>query len=265
MTTTPCPNCGTPVELFGTGSASGICPRCGTIVRRAGSVWRTTSYALKTQFGILLLLILIVAAAVGSVRFRMAADSWLCVVWTLLLTYFVCLCTCISAPDRTARRSAIACVMTLVFGTVGWVIVTVVLYVNMRRPAGLADFSMAGTAINSAGFAIYLSAFVFLMRFHAAIAAAFGNRWLERECYVYLFFPVAATGANWWIEEFRFGPPPFFLPRDMVEFSRTVMNFGVVVWYAVILYRTFRTIDRGPVAWPDPANRGLLGDEPPGD
>ena len=155
---------------------------------------------------------------------------------------------CGSAPDPTARRSALACELTFVFGTVGLFGGTFV--VLIWRAAGLAEF-MIEWAIGLGAFAVYFSALVFLMRFHAAVAGAFGNRWLERECYVYLFAPLVAMAVNFvflWVERFRFARPPFFrVPDDPgASSARTVFNFAVVLWYAMIVLRTFRTIDRGP-------------------
>ena len=57
---------------------------------------------------------------------------------------------------------------------------------------------------------------------------------------------------------------PFFFGRrrplnidpNLVEFVQISFNFAVAGWYALILWQTFRTIDRGPVLDrrdPDPA------------
>jgi hypothetical protein len=256
MTTTPCPNCGTPVELVDSASASATCPGCRAVVRRSSIArdaanWGTTSVVLKTQFGILL--IWLGGTAVVLARFQIPereGPAAFCVAGFLLVVYFLCLCMCGSAPDPTARRSALACVMTIVFGTIG-LVAFAVFESGPGQPALPRELIEA--TLGFGVFAVYFSAFVFLMRFHATIARVFGNRRLRRQCYAYLFAPLVAMAVNFvflWLAEpffaFRQGPVPVGASRDLILLTQAIFNFAVVGWYAMIVLQTFRTIDRGP-------------------
>ncbi|HEX3313914.1 MAG TPA: hypothetical protein VHR72_03430 [Gemmataceae bacterium] len=246
MSTTPCLNCGTPVELSGSASVNAICPHCRTAMLRLSATrssgsWKTTSLVLKTQFSILLFLLFGSAAAVGPFQMHFENSPAFCLFPVLLLVYFVCICMFASAPDRTARRSAVACLLTLVFGTIG--LFGGISALLVWRGAGLPE-ELTAWMIGLGVFAVYFSAFVFLMRFHATAARAFGNRWLARECCLFLFVPIVAIAGNIWVERFR-QFPPFFDPPEILALSRTLGNFAVAVWFAMIVLRTFRTIDRG--------------------
>jgi hypothetical protein len=260
--TTPCPNCGTPVELDRSALKVAVCPGCRAVLRSqtaAASLmaagWQTTSIVLKWQFAMLLILLLGTAASFGPLRFGPGDNgAAVCVGGVLLLVYFLCLCLCASAPDPTASRSALACVLTVVFGTVGLIAFTVFLtqpgFLGLPRP-------LIETGLGLGFFAVYYAAFVFLVRFHAAVARRFGDRRLRLHCIVYLFVPLVSIAVNfgifWLTEPFHFGivgPVLFGPPRDLAFLVQTVFNFAVVVWYAIMVWRTFRTIDRGPAAAP---------------
>jgi hypothetical protein len=250
-----CSICGMPID--GTEPASDLCPRCRLDVAKPAVKnapgWQTTSLALKAQFGILV--IFLGAAAAILMRIEPPPGDgaiFACMGVVLLLGYFLALCMLGSSPDPTARRSALACVLTLVFGTIGMFASFAVL----SRPA---DFGMSeeviGPMLGFGIFTIYFSAFVFLMRFHAVVARAFGNRRLRRQCYAYVFAPALIVAVNvvffWLTEPFFFGRRgrvPFGAPHNLLLMAQTAFNFGVAGWYLAIVWQTFRTIDRGPVA-----------------
>ena len=237
-------------------SASVLCPRCRLDVWKPAvkiaAGWQMTSLALKAQFGILA--VFLFAAVAILARFEPPprdGSMYLCASVVLLLGYFLALCLLASAPDPTARRSALACVLTLVFGTIGLFLFGIV--VGNPGPMRLSP-DVFEPAIGFGGFTVYFSAFVFLMRFHATVARAFGNRRLRRRNCAYVFAPVLTAGLNmvsiWLTLAFRFGGPgriPFGISRDQIVWMQIVFNFAVVAWYAASLRQTFRTIDRGPV------------------
>ena len=179
---------------------------------------------------------------VGPLRLQIDNSPAICLVPMMLLVYFLCICIYTSAPDRTARRSVVSCLLTLVFGTAGLFggSFAVLVWRASRLPEFLTEW-----AIGFGAFAVYFSAFVFLMRFHAAVALSFGNRWLGSECHVFLFVPIFVVIGNVCIERSRFAPPSPH--RRTSGMARMLCNFAVFVWYAMIVLRTFRTIDRGPV------------------
>ena len=249
MMTILCPKCGMPVEFAGSASARAVCRGCRAVVRRSSAAieyfdWKSSSFVLKMQFGIVLFLLLGSAAEVGPFRGSILSGATAVLVLFLLLVYFVCICMCASAPDRMARRSVVSCILTLILGTAGLFGGTFLAL--MSQAAGVPD-DWIGWGIGLAAFTVYFSAFAFLMRFHAAVALAFGNRWLARECHLILFAPIVVIAVNVWVERFRL-VPPFFDPPAMLELSRTLFNFAVAVWFAMIVLRTFRTIDRGRFA-----------------
>jgi hypothetical protein len=255
--TTPCPNCGTPVELGTSPREIAVCPGCRAVVRAQTTAavhnaanWRTTSIVLKSQFAILLIFIVATAASFGSIQFGPGDDTAAaCVGCILVLIYFLCLCLCGSAPDPTARRSALACILTLVFGSIG--LIAGAAFANGLRPLGASHLIEA--ALGFGVFAVYYSAFVFLMRFHTAIARRFGDRRLRLHCFAYMFAPLVAIAVNavflWLTEPFAFGREGaglFGETRRIVRLTQTVFNFAVVLYYAILLFWTSGTIDRGP-------------------
>ena len=272
--TTFCRNCNMSVEADESPLADVICPRCGVVVRSAPTSrsaaretvgWQTTSFAVKTQFGILVTF-LIGTAAAFVLRPPLAGDgsAAFCMAILLLLGYFIALCLCASAPNPAVRRSALACVLTLVLGSLGLIAMPMILGPpnDFRLPLFLLE-----SVFGFGAFAVYFSAFVFLMRFHATIARFFGNRRLRRQCHVYTFAAVVAAGVNFvffWFAE-PFFPPrrplPLFIPNDLAMVVQPTFNFVVVAWYAMILLRTFRTIDRGPVVEPRDSRRTEMDDD----
>ena len=135
-------------------------------------------------------------------------------------------------PDGPTQRRR-ACLLTLIFGTAGLFGGT---FLALMSQAARVPDDWIGWGIGLGAFAVYFSAFVFLVRFHARVAQAFGNRWLARECLLFLFVPIFVVAGNVWIERFRF-VPPFFAPPDILELSRTLCNFAVAVWYVTIVLR----------------------------
>ena len=256
--TTFCPNCVTPVDVDESPFADVVCPACEAIVRQAPRAnskagktagWEMTSFALKTEFGILGTVLFISAGVLLFPAPGGDVPVFLCVGVVLLLVWFLCVCLSATAPEPAVRRSALACVLTIVLGTLGLIGFSVFARWNaIGVPVPVSESVLAVGM-----FAVSISAFVFLMRFHATIARVFGNRRLLRQCYVYMAAPLIAFGVN--LAFLSFTQPqlgrPFrpgqFLPRDLGAFLQAVFNFALVGWYAMIQWQTFRTIDRGPV------------------
>jgi hypothetical protein len=239
------------VALDERSTAIEVCPGCGIRLQahstlRHANPWKTTSVVLKVQLAILLILLGSVAVGIARVNVPVVdGGAAICLVYALPLVYFVCICLCATAPDRTAKRSVIACVLTLGMATIAWFAVSLWMYMRRNRPP---DF-MLDSAVGFGAFSTYFAALVFLMRFHAAVARALGNERLRRESYVFMAAPIIAAAVNIGFEQFRV-PRPFAASLTLVELSQIAFNFAVVGWYAVIVFRTFRTIDRGPIAKP---------------
>jgi hypothetical protein len=262
-----CPECGMPISPDDPASWGEACSRCRARLRPArtdvhsrksadarASAWRTVSVAVKVQFAMVVFWIVTVGAILAvSPRSDAGAGALACTSLGSLCVFFLCLCMCGAAPQPAARRSILACILIPLLGTfalaLGWQIL-------VRRGLGgferIVAVEQAREWIVGFGvFAVYFSAFAFLMRFHAIVAREFGNRWLRVESYVFLFMPIVTIAANlglFWLTTRVVAPLAAFGPfRIPLEFVQTTFNFGVAVWYAWILWHTFRTIDRGPV------------------
>jgi hypothetical protein len=250
---TTCPTCGIPLQIGDADSSWVVCPACRGMVRASSASsdakqWGTTSRMLKGQFGILIVILLAFAAVIVlEPRGQDAYSVFACLTPMLALAYFLCLCLCGTAPDPTARHSVLACVLTLVFGSIG-------LFFAALMSAGPPPRGMpreyVQIALLAGGFTVYFAAFVFLMRFHASVGRALGNRALQRHSYLFLPTPFLVLAANWFLS--TVSARPFFMRRqvppwdDLVPWVYALVNFGVFVWYAILLVQSFRTIDRGP-------------------
>ena len=121
-----CPKCGTSVTFGDESGATATCPRCRAtlrihIIKDESTGWEWNSAILKMQFGIHLILMFGVAWAIGSFPPGIAGDAVLtALALVLVLAYLICLCSHVAAPDSAARRYAIASVLTLILGTMGW-------------------------------------------------------------------------------------------------------------------------------------------------
>ena len=196
---TTCPTCGASMEIGDSASAWGVCPGCRAVVR-ASSVdsdmqnWKTTSGAIKAQFGILVIVLLVAATTVILEPRPGGVSVLLCLLSMVAFGYFLSLCLCGSAPDSAARHSVFACVLTLVLGSIG-------LFLGAMSLSGPVPWGMSPnlviTTLGAGLFAVYFATLVFLMRFHAAVGRAFGNRSLLRQAYVFLgvLFVIAANVA----------------------------------------------------------------------
>ena len=229
-------------------AALAVCPGCGSAARTSDDFarkdWRWTSGALWRVQLVLVLLALVVAAVFAAVHRGPMCGGLPAVIFFLLLGQFLGICVCGSAPDRAASRAAVACTLTIAGGTVatlvlGYLVLGVILFGGPN--AHLIGFAYFFGVV-STGFA----AFVFLMRFHASVAKRFGNRRLRRECHIFIAAPIFAVAVNWAFEYLRFVQPPVRELFTTLALAQACFNLGVLGWYATIVFRTFRTIDRGP-------------------
>src|SRR5262249_18559816 len=151
-------HCGKLVELDDSASAWEVCPGCRKVVRNVPAAtdadrWKTTSGVLKGQFGILVFFI-ILAGLIAASGPGPGGESVLCLGSILLLVHFLCLCVSATAPDPAARHSIIACIMTLVLGTVGLFV-----YALATSPPMNLDRGFIEMTIGFGAFAVYFSAF----------------------------------------------------------------------------------------------------------
>jgi hypothetical protein len=159
------------------------------------------------------------------------------------LGYFLLLCMCGSSPDPAARHSILACVLTLILGTIGLFFGATMM--SGPPPPGMPR-ELVEMTLGSGAFAVYFAAFVFLMRFHASVGRVLGDVALQRHAYVFLLAPFVVVGANWFLVERPFlGPRAFGAAVSLIPWAHVVVNFSLFIWYAIILLQTFRTIDCG--------------------
>jgi hypothetical protein len=263
--TIACPECGTLVELDAAASAVALCSRCRSVVRApiaddasrrtTADAWKATSFALKVKLAILVLASVLVAVSFFERRPFRDDAAISCFGLFLGICYLACTIVCLSTPDLAARRSVVACVLTLILGSAGLFLSIALVRSTEPNPLGLRAQGLAWAVMSLwfGGFAVTYGGYLFLMRFHAEVARAFGNRRLRRHCFVTMFVPPAVIAANVALSGLEDGvaiglPPDLEFVRRLAPLVRLVFNLCVAVWYALIVFRTIRTIDPGLVA-----------------
>jgi hypothetical protein len=243
-----CPQCGRPMAPHSASTGRDVCFDCGDI-RRSGN-WQTVSMTLKVKFAAVVFCIVAAAAiAVVTPPPGPFTEAFACPFFGSLCLYLVCVCMCGAVPVPAARRCILAAILNLIFGTFGVAIGWCLAFLAHQN-GGVAFEWIVGIGT----FGVYYSVCAFLIRFYALIAAAFGDFRLKFAWYVALIAPPVTIAGNilliWLMESVDEAAPArgFRVSQTFFVGSQMALNFGVAIWYAILLWRTFRTIDVGRLA-----------------